>query len=43
MSIVNNIQGTLTQGQQTQQVQQQHGDQAKVQQEQGEVQTKQEV
>jgi hypothetical protein len=43
MSVVNNIQGTLTQTQQPSQVQQQQGEQAKVQQEQGEVLQRQEV
>lgn len=42
MSVVNNIQGTLTQNQQPQQVQQQQGDHARVQQEAGEVRNKQE-
>jgi hypothetical protein len=42
MSIVNNIQGSLTQNQQSQQVQQQQGDSSKVQQQQGEVQSQQE-
>lgn len=42
MSVINNIQGSMTQSQQPQQIQQQQGDQARVQQDAGQVQTKNE-